>query len=78
VARKLVRKRDEGTGRCRKPYNGELHNLYSSLNIVRMVKSGRMENRVVGMQHAWGKRIAYKVMVGKPETEGRLGRGGCR
>jgi hypothetical protein len=31
-------KRDEVTGGCRKLYNEELHNLYSSPNIIRMIK----------------------------------------
>jgi hypothetical protein len=35
-------KRDEGTGDCRKLYNEELRNLYSSPNIIRMIKSRRM------------------------------------
>jgi hypothetical protein len=35
-------KRDEVTGGWRKPYNEELHNLNSSLSIIRMIKSGRM------------------------------------
>jgi hypothetical protein len=32
-------KRDEVTGDWRKLHNGELHNLYSSPNIIRMIKS---------------------------------------
>jgi hypothetical protein len=35
-------KRDEVTGDWRKPHNEELHNLYSSTNIIRMIKSRRM------------------------------------
>jgi hypothetical protein len=35
-------KRDEVTGDRRKPHNEELHNLYSSPNIIRMIKSRRM------------------------------------
>jgi hypothetical protein len=35
-------KRDEVTGEWRKFHNEELHNLYSSPNIVRQVKSRRM------------------------------------
>jgi hypothetical protein len=35
-------KRDEGTGGWRKLHNEELHNLYSSSNIIRMIKSRRM------------------------------------
>jgi hypothetical protein len=35
-------KRDEVTGDWRKLHNEELHNLYSSINIIRMIKSRRM------------------------------------
>jgi hypothetical protein len=35
-------KRNEGTGGRRKPYNEELHNLYSLPSINRMIKSKRM------------------------------------
>jgi hypothetical protein len=35
-------KRDEVTGDWRKLHNEELHNLYSSPNRIRMVKSRRM------------------------------------
>jgi hypothetical protein len=35
-------KRDAVTGDWRKLHNEELHNLYSSPNIIRMIKSRRM------------------------------------
>jgi hypothetical protein len=35
--------RDEVTGDWRKLHNEELHNLYSSPNIIRMIKSRRMK-----------------------------------
>jgi hypothetical protein len=35
-------KRDEVTGHWRKLHNEELHNVYSSPNIIRMIKSRRM------------------------------------
>jgi hypothetical protein len=35
-------KRDEVTGDWRKLHNEELHNLYSSRSIIRMIKSRRM------------------------------------
>jgi hypothetical protein len=43
VLRRIFRpKRDEETGECRKLHNEELHDLYSSPNIVRVIKSRRM------------------------------------
>jgi hypothetical protein len=35
-------KRDEVTGKWRKLHNGKLHNLYSSPDIIRQIKSRRM------------------------------------
>jgi hypothetical protein len=46
-------KRDEVTGEWRKLHNEELHNLYSSPDIIRQVKSRRM--RWVG-HVAWERR----------------------
>jgi hypothetical protein len=37
-------KRDDVTGEWRKLHNEELHNLYSSPNIIRMIKSRRMRS----------------------------------
>jgi hypothetical protein len=36
--------RDEVTGDWRKLHNEELHNLYSSPNIIRMIKSKRLRD----------------------------------
>jgi hypothetical protein len=59
-------KRDEVTGGWRKLHNEELHNLYSSPNIVRMIKSRRM--RWAGHVARRGeKRNAYSILVGNPE-----------
>jgi hypothetical protein len=59
-------KRDEVTGEWRKLHNGELHNLYSSPDIIRQVKSRLM--RWAGHVARMGEeRKAYKVLVGKPE-----------
>jgi hypothetical protein len=35
-------KREEVAGEWRRLHNGELHNLYASLNIIRVIKSRRM------------------------------------
>jgi hypothetical protein len=42
-------KRDEVIKGCRKLHNEELHNLYSSPNIIRMIKSRRMRRAGQGM-----------------------------
>jgi hypothetical protein len=47
-------KRDEVTGEWRKLHNEELHNFYSSPDIIRQVKSRRMSGQ--GMWHAWERR----------------------
>jgi hypothetical protein len=66
-------KRDEVMGDWRKLHNEELHNLYSSPNIIRMIKSRRM-------RWAWHvarmgeNRNAYSILVGKPEGKRPLGR----
>jgi hypothetical protein len=59
-------KRNEVTGEWRKLHNEELNNLYSSPNIVRLIKSRRM--RWVGHVARMGEgRGVYRVLVGKPE-----------
>jgi hypothetical protein len=66
-------KRDEVTGEWRELYNEELHNLYSSPDIIRQVKSKRM--RWTGHVACMGEeRKVYKVLVGKPEGKRPLGR----
>jgi hypothetical protein len=46
-------KTDEVTGDWRKLHNEELHNLYSSPNIIRMIKSRMM--RWAGHVEEWGR-----------------------
>jgi hypothetical protein len=59
-------KRDEVTGEWRKLHNKELHDLYSSPNIIGIIKSRRM--RWAGHVARMGeKRNAYRLLVGKPE-----------
>jgi hypothetical protein len=56
-----------------KLHNDELHSLYSSLNIVRVIKSGRM--RWAGHVARMGEgRSLYRVLVGRPEGKRPLGR----
>jgi hypothetical protein len=64
-----VRKTDHG----KKLHNDELHSLYSSSNIVRVIKSRRLR---------WGGHVAlmgqgrdvYRVLVGRPEGKRPLER----
>jgi hypothetical protein len=53
--------------------NQELRDLYSSLSIIRIIKSRRMRwaGHVARMEE---KRIAYRLLVGKPEGEIPLGK----
>jgi hypothetical protein len=65
--------RDEVMGEWRKLHNGELHNLYSSPDISRQIKSRRM--RWAGHVACMGKGTSvYWVLVEKPEGKGPLGR----
>jgi hypothetical protein len=70
-------KSDEVTGEWRKLHSVELHNLYSSPDIIRQMKSRRMK---------WAGHVArvgegtnvYRVLVGKPEGKRPLERPRCR
>ena len=63
----------EVTGEWRKLHNEELKGLYSSPNIVRVIKSRRM--RWAGHVARMGEgRGVYRVLVGKPEGKRPLGR----
>jgi hypothetical protein len=66
-------KRDEMTGEWRKLHNEELPDLYSSPSIIRIIKTRRM--RLAGHVARMGeKRNAYRLLAGKPEGKGPLGR----
>jgi hypothetical protein len=66
-------RRDEATGDWRRLHNEELNDLYSSPNIVRVIKSRRM--RWAGYVACMGEeRGVYRVLVGKPEGKRPLGR----
>jgi hypothetical protein len=66
-------KRDEVTGEWRKLHNKDLHDLYSSPIVVRVIKSRRM--RWAGHAASTGEgRGVYRVLLGKPEGKRPLGR----
>jgi hypothetical protein len=65
-------KRDEVTGGWRKLHNEELHGLYSSPSIIRVMKARRM--RWAGHVARIGVvRGAYNILVGWPEGRRPLG-----
>jgi hypothetical protein len=66
-------KRDEVTGEWRKLHNEELHDLYSSPSIIRIIKTRRVRlaGHVAGMGE---KRNTYTLLVGKPEGRRPLGK----
>jgi hypothetical protein len=73
VLRRIFGPKREEDGSWRKLHIDELHSLYSSPNIVRVIKSRRMR---------WAEHVArmgedrgvYRVLVGRPEGKGPLGR----
>jgi hypothetical protein len=66
-------KRDDVTREWRKLHNEELNDLYSSPNMVRMIKSRR--KRWPGHVARMGeRRSVYRVLVGKREGKRPLGR----
>jgi hypothetical protein len=73
VLRKIFGPKREEDGSWRRLHNDELHSLYSSPNIVRVIKSRRM--RWVGHVARVGEgRGVYRVLVGRPEGKRPLGR----
>jgi hypothetical protein len=54
-------------------HNNEHHNLYSSLNVVRVIKSRRMRWAGHVAQVGEGRGV-YRVLVGRPEGKRPLGR----
>ena len=66
-------RRDEVTGEWRRLHNEKLNDLYSSPNIVRVIKSRRMRwaGHVARMGEEKG---VYRILVGKPEGKRPLGR----
>jgi hypothetical protein len=65
VLRKIFGPKREEDGSWRKLHNDELHSLYSSLNIVRVIKSRRMmwAGHVARIREGRG---VYRVLIGRP------------
>jgi hypothetical protein len=73
VLRRIFGPKREEDGSWRKLHNDELHSLYSSPNIFRVIKSRRM--RWAGHVTRMGEgRGVYRVLVGRPEGKRPLGR----
>jgi hypothetical protein len=77
LLRRIFRSKTDETIGWRKLYNEELHNLYSSLNIITMITSRRMSwtGYVASMRE---NRNAYRNFVDKPEGRRPLERPGLR
>jgi hypothetical protein len=68
VMRRIFGPKREEDGSWRKLHDDKLHNLYSSPNIVPMIKSRKM--RWAGHVARMGEgRGVYRVLVGRPEGE---------
>jgi hypothetical protein len=73
VRRIFGRKKDEVRGEWRKLHTEECNDLYSSPNIIQVIKSRRM--RWAGhVAHMGVRRGMYRVLVGKPERKRPPGR----
>jgi hypothetical protein len=77
VLRRIFGPKSEEDGSWRKVHNDELHSLYSSRNIISVIKLRRMKwaGRVARMVEG---RVVYRVLVGRPERKRLLGRPRCR
>jgi len=71
--RRIFGPKREEDGSWRKLHNDELHNLYSSPNIVRVIKSTRLRwaGHVARMEKGRG---VYRVLAGRPKGKRPLGR----
>jgi hypothetical protein len=73
VLRRIVGPQREDDGSWRKLHNDELHSLYSSPNIVRVIKSRRMRWAGHVGRMAEGRGV-YRALVGRSESKGPMGR----
>jgi hypothetical protein len=73
VLRRIFGPKREEDGSWRKLQNDELHSLYSSPNIVRVIKSRRMKWAGHAARMGEGRGV-YRFFVGRPEGKKSLGR----
>jgi hypothetical protein len=69
----FVPKKDEVTEEWRKLHNKELNDLYCSPNIIRVIKSRKMDGWKEHVTCMRDSRGAYRILVGKPEGKRPLG-----
>jgi hypothetical protein len=76
LRRRFRPEREEVRGGLRILHNEELHNLYSSSDVIRMITLRRM--RLTGhAAHMGDGRNAYRILVGKPVRKRSLVRRMC-
>jgi hypothetical protein len=74
VLRRMFRpKRDEATGGWRKLHNEDLHNMYCSPNIIKMIKPREMK-LAVHVARIGRRGMRGRILLGKPEGKRPLGR----
>jgi hypothetical protein len=73
VLRRIFGPKREEDGSWIKLHNDEIHNLYSLLNIVMMIKSRKLRwaGHMARMEEGRG---VYRILVGRPEGKRPLGR----
>jgi hypothetical protein len=73
VLKKIFGPKKKEGGSWRKLHNDELHSLYSSPNIVSVIKSRRMKGAAHVARMGEGRGV-YRVLVGRLEEKRSLGR----
>jgi len=66
LRRIFLPRRDEVTGESKKLHNEDLNELYSSPNIIWLIKS-RIMRWAVHVACTGERKVTYKILVGKPE-----------
>jgi hypothetical protein len=77
VLRRIFGPKRQVDGSWRILHSDELHSLYSSPNIVRVIKSRRLRWAGHGTRMGEGRGV-YRVLVGKPEGKRPLGKSRSR
>jgi hypothetical protein len=72
-AENIWTKREEVAGGWRRLHNEELHDLYTSPHVIRVIKSRRLK-RDVHVARTGEMRIAYTILVENPEANRSLRR----